>query len=58
MRKFLNTLYVASCTCVIGTLLVILTTGLLATNFIGQRLVRWWEQLLARIGQRAAMGGT
>ncbi len=34
---------------VVLTLLVILTTGLLAANFIGQRLVRWWEQLLARI---------
>lgn len=31
------------------TLLVIFTTGLLATNFIGQRLVRWWEGLLNRI---------
>ena len=31
------------------TLLIILTTGLLAANFIGQRLVSWWEQLLARI---------
>jgi len=31
------------------TLLIIWLTGLLATNFIGQRLVRWWERLLARI---------
>ena len=31
------------------TLLIILPTGLLAANFIGQRLVSWWEQLLARI---------
>ena len=34
---------------VVLTLLSILTTGLLAANFIGQRLVGWWEQLLARI---------
>lgn len=31
------------------TLLMILLTGLLATNFIGQKLVVWWEKLLARI---------
>ena len=31
------------------TLLIILLTGLLATNLIGQRLVRWWENFLARI---------
>ena len=31
------------------TLLIILITGLLAANFIGQRLVRWWESFLARI---------
>lgn len=31
------------------TLLIILVTGLLTTNFIGQRLVRWWEALLQRI---------
>ncbi len=31
------------------TLLVILLTGLLATNIIGQRLVRFWEGVLARI---------
>ncbi len=34
---------------VVLTLLIILSTGLLATNFIGQRLVIWWEKLLARI---------
>ena len=34
---------------VILTLVIILLTGLLATNFIGQRLVIWWEKLLARI---------
>jgi uncharacterized membrane protein len=31
------------------TLVMILVTGLLATNFIGQKLVTWWERLLARI---------
>jgi uncharacterized membrane protein len=31
------------------TLLIIFVTGLLAANFIGQRLVVWWERLLARI---------
>ncbi|WP_091938789.1 DUF502 domain-containing protein [Propionivibrio dicarboxylicus] len=31
------------------TLLVIFITGVLAANFIGQRLVRWWESLLNRI---------
>ena len=34
---------------IVLTLLIILTTGLLAANFIGQRLVSWWEKLLARI---------
>ena len=34
---------------VVLTLLIILVTGLLAANFIGQRLVGWWEKLLARI---------
>ena len=34
---------------VVLTLLIILTTGLLAANFVGQRLVGWWEKLLARI---------
>jgi uncharacterized membrane protein len=31
------------------TLLVIVLTGLLAANFIGQRLVTWWERLLTSI---------
>ena len=31
------------------TLLVVFITGLLTANFIGQRLVRWWEALLHRI---------
>ncbi|WP_153109771.1 DUF502 domain-containing protein [Propionivibrio limicola] len=31
------------------TVLIILVTGILAANFIGQRLVVWWEKLLARI---------
>jgi len=31
------------------TLLVIFITGVLAANIIGQRLVRFWESLLARI---------
>ena len=31
------------------TLAMILFTGLLAANFIGQKLVVWWEMLLARI---------
>ena len=34
---------------VILTLLIIFVTGVLAANFIGQRLVVWWELLLARI---------
>lgn len=34
---------------VVLTLLIIFVTGLLGANFIGQRLVGWWEQLLARI---------
>ncbi len=34
---------------VVLTLLVILVTGLLARNFIGERLVRAWEGLLQRI---------
>jgi len=28
---------------------MILLTGLLATNFIGQKLVGWWDKLLSRI---------
>ena len=31
------------------SLFIILLTGVLATNFIGQRLVGWWEKLLDRI---------
>jgi len=31
------------------TLVIIFVTGLLAANFIGQKLVHWWERLLARI---------
>ncbi len=31
------------------TLLVVFVTGLLTANFIGQRMVRWWEALLHRI---------
>ena len=34
---------------IVVTLLIVLFTGLLAANFIGQRLVNWWERLLARI---------
>lgn len=34
---------------VIASLLILLGTGVLAANIIGQRLVRWWEQLLNRI---------
>lgn len=31
------------------TLAMILLTGLLAANFIGQKLVDWWDRLLSRI---------
>jgi len=31
------------------TLAIIFATGLLAANFIGQKLVVWWERILARI---------
>lgn len=31
------------------TLLMIFVTGLLAANFIGQKLVGWWDKLLSRI---------
>lgn len=31
------------------TLLIIFLTGLLAANFIGEKLVHWWEKLLATI---------
>ena len=34
---------------IVVTLVIIFVTGLLAANFIGQRLVNWWERLLARI---------
>ncbi|MDR1708918.1 MAG: DUF502 domain-containing protein [Candidatus Accumulibacter sp.] len=34
---------------IVVTLAILLATGLLATNIIGQRLVSWWERLLARI---------
>ena len=34
---------------IVVTLVIILATGLLATNFIGQRLVDRWEKLLTRI---------
>ena len=34
---------------IVVTLLIILTTGVLTANFIGQRLVGWWEKLLTRI---------
>ncbi len=34
---------------VVVTLMIILCTGLLATNFIGERLVSWWEILLTKI---------
>ena len=34
---------------IVVTLVIIFVTGLLAANFIGQRLVSWWEKLLARI---------
>jgi uncharacterized membrane protein len=31
------------------SVLVILATGVLAANLLGQRLLRWWERLVARI---------
>ena len=34
---------------VVLTLLVVFITGLVATNIVGQRLVRFWEGVLARI---------
>jgi uncharacterized membrane protein len=34
---------------VILTLAIILLTGVVTANFIGQKLVIWWERLLARI---------
>lgn len=33
----------------VSVLLLVFATGVLAANFIGERLVRWWEALLARI---------
>jgi len=33
----------------VAVLLLVFATGVLAANFIGERLVRWWEMLLARI---------
>lgn len=34
---------------IVVSLIIILVTGVLTANFIGQRLVQWWENLLARI---------
>ena len=34
---------------VILTLLILFITGVLTANIVGQRLMRWWELLLARI---------
>ncbi len=34
---------------VVLTLLIVFATGVLAANFIGQRLVKFWESVLARI---------
>ena len=34
---------------VLMTFLVVLCTGLVATNFLGQRLLRFWESVLGRI---------
>jgi uncharacterized membrane protein len=34
---------------IVVTLAIVLATGFLATNLIGQRLVGWWERALARI---------
>lgn len=31
------------------SVLVILATGVLAANLLGQRLIRWWDRLIARI---------
>ena len=33
----------------VSVLLLVFATGVLAANFIGERLVQWWEMLLARI---------
>ncbi|MBL8379588.1 MAG: DUF502 domain-containing protein [Burkholderiales bacterium] len=34
---------------VVAVLLLVFGTGVLVANFVGERLVRWWELLLARI---------
>ncbi len=34
---------------VLLTLLIIFSTGLVATNFFGQQLIVWWEKLLSRV---------
>ncbi len=41
--------WVQSAVALLGTLLVILLVGLLARQVIGQRLLRWFERLVARI---------
>jgi uncharacterized membrane protein len=33
----------------VAVLLLVFATGVLVANFIGERLVQWWEMLLARI---------
>lgn len=33
----------------VSVLLLVFATGVLVANFIGERLVKWWEALLARI---------
>lgn len=33
----------------VAVLLLVFATGVLVANFIGERLVKWWEMLLARI---------
>ncbi len=33
----------------VSVLLLVFATGVLAANFVGERLVKWWEALLARI---------
>lgn len=34
---------------IVALVLLIFTTGLLAANFIGGQIVRWWEELLHRV---------
>ncbi len=34
---------------VLLTVLIVVVTGMLAANFIGERLVRWWHEILHRI---------